>query len=335
MFQVGRVERDRVDAQLRSAVQGRERNGTDETRQKAKHPIVRGGPTGEEATEAQPWEPTEDTRRARVCARASGGLQQHSTPREHARAHTRRPARAHTMRASPRPLCASTRALVATLTAGALLCRTNLHAVGPNASRILSRIASACAARNGTCRTVCVVLHAASCMLHALLSAFWSVYCAAEPRSKSHASDEPRNAPNPTSTADGWAGGWNGPSFHSDAGFVLFLGNHLRRLGRPGRAHALAPSCHSGRHTAARRICGECDGQADCDCAKCVRAREGNGGRRRRGREAGGVHTRVVASQSDPYPTRIPTPTLVPLPRERGTVRAFMAGGIDAARRHT
>ena len=193
-------------------------------------------PRGEEATEAQPWEPTEHTRRARVRA-CDGGLQQHSTPREHARAHTRRPARAHTMRASPRPLCASTRALVATLTAGALLCRTNLHAVGPNASRILSRIASACAARNGTCRTVCVVLHAASCMLHALLSAFWSVYCAAEPRSKSHASDEPRNAPNPTSTADGWAGGWNGPSFHSDAGFRFVLRQPFATIG-PARAGA-------------------------------------------------------------------------------------------------
>lgn len=54
LFQVRRVERDRVDAQLRSAVQGRERHDTDETRQKANHPIVRGGPTGEEATEAQP-----------------------------------------------------------------------------------------------------------------------------------------------------------------------------------------------------------------------------------------------------------------------------------------
>ena len=185
-----------------------------------------------------------------VCARVRWRLAaaQH-TERARTRTRTQTSARAN-MRASPQPLCASMRALVATLTAGALLCRTNLHAVGPNASRILSRIASACAARNGLCCKVCAVrcmLHLACCMLHACCTCMLNACCMdcclpsgrrstvrrSRAPSRMRATNQGTRQTRPAQ-ADGRAGGWMGRAFTLVRAFVCFEATSCDDRAGPG-----------------------------------------------------------------------------------------------------
>ena len=109
------------------------------------------------------------THKTGSCVRAcDGGLQQHSTPREHARAHARRPARAHKY--------ASKSAATVRFDA-----RTRRYADGRGfamphqlARSRAERVAHLVEDRLGLCgkewivlQSVCCTLHAASCMLYA------------------------------------------------------------------------------------------------------------------------------------------------------------------------